>query len=79
MCPKRILSHTIRMAQPIDTQLQRVAAQLLSEDGSVLPMPEKVLQSHGYSVLKNGSTLIFKWEKLYDQGLVSSRMSTWYK
>lgn len=44
MCPKRILSHTVGLAQPINIQLYRVTDQLLSEDSHVLPVPEKAAQ-----------------------------------
>lgn len=80
LCPKGILSHIVRMIQPINTQLQRMTVQLSSEDDCVIQVPEKTVQSHGYSGLENGNILIFKMgEKAYDQGQVSSRMSSWYK
>lgn len=63
LCPKRSLSHTVRMIQSINTQLQRMTAQLSSEDDCVIPVPEKKVQSHGYSGLENGNILIFKMGK----------------
>lgn len=58
------------MAQPINTQLYRVTAQLSPEDGYVLPVPEKAAQPW------NMETLILRWERAYDQAPINSKKSS---